>query len=170
MNSEQVEAKAAPAQQWFSGRPISMQCLLPVFCRFLPANTPLQSMRLGLCWPQTTIRFCDNASTSKALRRQGQWIKSSGAYIYRFSGNWGPYINSFVSSSHFLNSEIHDDVIKWKHFPCYWPFMWGIHQSALNSTHKGQWHWALMYSLICAWINAWVNNLGAGDLRCYHTN
>ena len=24
--------------------------------------------------------------------------------------------------------------------------------------HKGQWHGALMFSLICAWMNAWVNN------------
>ena len=23
----------------------------------------------------------------------------------------------------------HDDVIKWKHFPCYLPFVWGIHRS-----------------------------------------
>ena len=22
----------------------------------------------------------------------------------------------------------HDDVIKWKHFPRYWPFVWGIHR------------------------------------------
>ena len=22
----------------------------------------------------------------------------------------------------------HDDVIKWKHFPSYWPFLWGIHR------------------------------------------
>ena len=22
---------------------------------------------------------------------------------------------------------LHDDVIKWKHFPHYWPFVWGIH-------------------------------------------
>ena len=25
---------------------------------------------------------------------------------------------------------------------------------------------ALMFSLICAWVNAWVNNREAGDLRC----
>ena len=25
----------------------------------------------------------------------------------------------------------HDDVIKWKHFPRYWPFVRGIHQSAV---------------------------------------
>ena len=45
----------------------------------------------------------------------------------------------------------HDDVIKWNHFPCYW--------------HKSQWRWALMFSLIYAWIKDWVNNREAGDLR-----
>ena len=32
-------------------------------------------------------------------------------------------------------------------------------------THKGQWRGALMFSLICAWINGWVNNGEAADLR-----
>ena len=36
--------------------------------------------------------------------------------------------------------------------------------------HKGEWHRALMFSLICAWINGWVNNREAGDLRHYHTH
>ena len=31
--------------------------------------------------------------------------------------------------------------------------------------HKGQWRGALVFSLICAWINGWVNNCEAGDLR-----
>ena len=30
---------------------------------------------------------------------------------------------------------------------------------------KGQWRGALMFSLIYAWINGWVNNAEAGDLR-----
>ena len=65
---------------------------------------------------------------------------------------------------------IHDDVIKWKHFPRYWPFVRGIHRSPVNSTHKGQWRKALMFSLICAWINGWANNGEAGDLgrHCAH--
>ena len=67
-------------------------------------------------------------------------------------------------------ADIHDDVIKWKHFPCYWPFAWGIHRSPVNSPHKGQWHGALMFSLICVWINGWVNNREAGDLRRYRTH
>ena len=35
----------------------------------------------------------------------------------------------------------------------------------VNSPHKGQWRGALMFSLICARINVWVNNREAGDLR-----
>ena len=35
----------------------------------------------------------------------------------------------------------------------------------VNSPHKGQWRGALMFSLICAWINDWVNKREAGDLR-----
>ena len=62
---------------------------------------------------------------------------------------------------------MHDDVIKWKHFPRNWPFVRGIHRSPVNSPHKGQWRGALMFSLICVWINDWVNNGEAGDLRRY---
>ena len=39
----------------------------------------------------------------------------------------------------------HDDVIKWKHFPRYWPFVRGIHRSRVNSPFKGQWRGALMF-------------------------
>ena len=59
---------------------------------------------------------------------------------------------------------LHDDVIKWKHFPRYRPFVRGIHRSTVNSTHIDQWREALMFSFICAWINGWVNNREAGDL------
>ena len=59
----------------------------------------------------------------------------------------------------------HDAVIKWKHFPRYWPCVWAIHRSLVNSPHKGQWRGALMFSLICAWINGWANNREAGYLR-----
>ena len=64
----------------------------------------------------------------------------------------------------------HDDVTKRKHFPRYWPFVRGIHQSPVNAPHKCQWCGALMFSLICAWINGWENNGEAGVLRrlCAH--
>ena len=42
----------------------------------------------------------------------------------------------------------HDDVIKWKYFPRYWPFVREIHRSPVNSPHKGQWRGALIFYLI----------------------
>ena len=65
---------------------------------------------------------------------------------------------------------IHDDVIKWKHFPRCWPFVRGIHRSPVNSPHKGQWRGALMFPLICVRINGWVHNREAGDQRRYRTH
>ena len=60
-------------------------------------------------------------------------------------------------------SWIHDDVIKWKHFLRYWPFVRRIHRSPVNSPHKGQWRGALMFSVISTGINGWVNYREAGD-------
>ena len=63
-------------------------------------------------------------------------------------------------------SFMHDDVIKWKHFPCYWPFVRGIHWWLVDSPAKCQWHRVLMFS-ICTWTNGWVNSRDAGGLRCH---
>ena len=73
-----------------------------------------------------------------------------------------PLMPSVIATCGMCN---HDDVIKWKHFSRNWPFVRGIHRSPVNSPHKGQWRGALMYFLICVWINDWVNNREAGDLR-----
>ena len=62
---------------------------------------------------------------------------------------------------------LHDDIIKWKHFPRYWPVVRGIHRSP---PHKGQWRKAFMFSLIGTWTNVWVNNRDAGDLRRHSTH
>ena len=60
---------------------------------------------------------------------------------------------------------MHGYVIKWKHFRRYWPCMWPV-----NSPHKGRWRESLMFSLICAWTEDWVNKRDAGDLKrhCAH--
>ena len=69
-----------------------------------------------------------------------------------------------------LHCHWHDDIIKWKIFSRYWAFVRVIHRSPVNSPHKGQWRSALMLSLICAWINGWVNSREADDLRCHHAH
>ena len=57
-----------------------------------------------------------------------------------------------------ITSIQHDDVIKWKHFPRYWPFV----REFIGHLWIPR---ALTFSLICAWINGWVNNRKDGDLR-----
>ena len=48
----------------------------------------------------------------------------------------------------YILTMVHDDVIKWKHFPRYWPLVRGIHRSPVNSPHKGH-----IFCKICARIN-----------------
>ena len=60
--------------------------------------------------------------------------------------------------------KFHADFIKWKHFPHYWPFVLGIKRSPANSPHKGRWRGSLMFSLIGARTNGWVNNWDVVDL------
>ena len=45
-------------------------------------------------------------------------------------------LNTAVSYCQVWGQAVHDDVIKWKRFPRYWPFVWGIHRSPVNSPHK----------------------------------
>ena len=40
----------------------------------------------------------------------------------------------------------HDDVITWKLFPRYWPFLLGIHQLLVNVLHNGRWRGDSMLS------------------------
>ena len=73
---------------------------------------------------------------------------------------WRRYIyNDFLIGLGLAETRItHDNVIKWKHFPRYWPFVRGIHRSPVNPPRKGQWCGPLMLSLIYAWINWWFES------------
>ena len=71
------------------------------------------------------------------------------------------YIYILVQDLHYVKTSIrcrvgltssYDDVINWKHFPRYWPFVRGIHRLPVNSP------------------NAWVNNDEAGDLKRHCTH
>ena len=54
-----------------------------------------------------------------------------------FKKNKVSYCTCITTHTSFM--QLHDDVIKWKHFPHYWPFVLGIHRSQMNIPHKGQW-------------------------------
>ena len=50
------------------------------------------------------------------------------------------------------------------------PIRAGIHRSPVNSPHKSQWRGSLVFSLICAWMNGWVDNREAGDFRRHRSH
>ena len=121
--------------------------------------------QMSHCWPVKS--------------RYGTFVISSrsnyGASVVNSRSNYGmSVISSWWNKSVVISwSDVcsnHDDVIKWKHFRCYWPFVLGIHWSPVNSPHKGQWPRALMFSFICVWINVWINNREVSDLRHYQAH
>ena len=71
-----------------------------------------------------------------------------------FKLTWILTLDFLSNPGHWLRIH-HDNVIKWKHFPRYWP--WWIPRTKASD--------ALVFSLIYAWINGWVNNREAGNLR-----
>ena len=91
-------------------------------------------------------------------------------FVCSFLNKLFPNQSSILNRAPLLPKLSHDDVIKYKHFPLYWPFVRGIHRSPVNSPHKGQWRGALIFSLIGGWMNDWVNNREAGDLRRYRAH
>ena len=63
----------------------------------------------------------------------------------------------------------YDDVIKWKHFPSYWPFVRRI--QGVTGEFPSQSPVTLSFDVFfCAWINGWGNNWYAGDLRRHRTH
>ena len=79
-----------------------------------------------------------------------------------------------VQQSHYTMMNSHQNASWWHHqmetFSVLLVIVWGIHQSPVNFLHKDQWCGALMFSLVWARINGWVNNCAGGDLRrhCAH--
>ena len=100
----------------------------------------------------------------KISKEFDEWVVSYGQMsftIYEFKLR--PDIHTILQQP--LVPFGHDDVITWQLFPRYWTFVRGIQRSPMNSPHKGQWHGALVFTFICAWMNGWVNNREAGNLR-----
>ena len=84
------------------------------------------------------IVYLRNADVLRRRVNESFWVIHGSPTNYM----WQYYITALG----LLLTKMHDDVIKWKYFPCYWPFVRGIHRSQVNSPHKGQWRGALIFS------------------------
>ena len=85
---------------------------------------------------------------------------------------WGPFrlgLNVYLTNLKNLNQHLAAYISWWRHqreaFSALLALCAGNSPVPVNSRHKVQWRGALMFSLICVWINGWVNNREAADLR-----
>ena len=151
------------------------QCMFHNLYQHITCSCPWYLLLEQHFWYMQYIPW--NMHTCRALLCSGApftnmvWLKSHHGYV--IDGYvWVKFLihpeTSMAAPVKFFHPTLHDDVIKWKHFPRNWPFVREIHRSPVNFPHKGQWRGALMFSLIYAWINDWVNNREAGDLRRQH--
>ena len=102
--------------------------------------------------------------TNRGLNKTHSWMiyRIDPVIAMQLRSSWTRFV---VQKSEADHRVAHDGVIKWKLFQRNWPFVRRIHRPPVNFPHKGQWRGALMFSLICAWINGWVNTREAGDLK-----
>ena len=112
------------------------------------------------------VNFCIYNDESRTKCGESHPFETQFAnFAYRsFHDNHYLLTNAYVTHTSFAQLILHDDAIKWKHFPRYWSFVRGIHRWPVDSPHKGQWR-AAMLSLICAWTNGWATNQNACELR-----
>ena len=80
-------------------------------------------------WPVVPCAkfHCDHFATTN-MRAEWNfhriWVTMEKPFV-----KWAPGLLSYLSW-------FHGDVIKWKHFPCYWSSVRGIHRSPVNPPHK----------------------------------
>ena len=122
---------------------------------FSPGNGLSSGLRPTITWTSAGLSsfkpFGTNFSEIQITIQNYSFIK---LHLKITSAKWRPFCPKEVKLTDDNPCRWrHDDVIKWKHFPRHWPFVRGIHRSPVNSPRKGQWRGALVFSLICVWIN-----------------
>ena len=81
---------------------------------------------------------------------------------------WPISKSPFASLTHNELKVRHPDILRTWSFISWWNIFCvtgPLCGEFTGSPNKGQWRGALLFSLICVWINGWVNNYEAGDLR-----
>ena len=104
-----------------------------------------------ICLKITCLKFHSNFPGVNALTR--------GLKAYARP----PYDNKME----LLYNMVQSKVTWWRHQMETFSVLLALCVGNSQVTGKGQWCGALMFSLIHDWINGWVNNREAGDLRCH---
>ena len=93
----------------------------------------------GLTSAEINLVIVECWETIKSSTLRDRWIPhTNGQWRGKCSFWWRHHVMLVTILFHFLHycsymRKDHDDVIKWKHFPRYWPFVRRIHRSPVNS-------------------------------------
>ena len=114
---------------------------------------PMFTLCAPNCFQQTKIYiFSFRFSTFFEMTKRSRGIYSCASCVDSLAhGICGSIFRCVISH--------YNDVMmasKAENASIWWPFVWGIHRSPVDATHKRQWRGSLMFSLIWAWINRWV--------------
>ena len=93
-----------------------------------------QQMRIMMLFMRVVnISFADNVSQEQSL---AMWsVNQSLNTMVMYWSSWQLIACIYCTET---GSSLHDDVIKWKHFPRYWPFVRGIHRSPVPGEFPAQ--------------------------------
>ena len=96
------------------------------------------------------------------------WVDSgntrrSGNFISTFVQIFDNCVSIMCISSH-VDATIQDDVIKWEHFPRYWPFVRWIPLTKASDAEL----WCFFFDLRMK--NGWENDRGAGNLKRHNVH
>ena len=132
---------------------------LPNLYQILANVWPFRGCPIGLkmCMQhnnRTARLFIKMLTQLKMVYVMGEWV------VTRLSG-----IGAFIALQQFMMTSSNRNIFRVTGHLC-----GEFTVPPVNSPHKGQWRGALMFSLICVWINVWVNNREAGDLRRYRVH
>ena len=154
------QSSASLAFVWGSHRgPVTSPHKGPVTRKMLPLDDVIM-WRIYLRFPQYhVIEYPNSTENHEKLKYYNDLVSTITRDITRYNRItllWRELMEPSGQSTRLIGClSMHDDVIKWKHFLRNWPFV----RSPVNSPHKGQWCGALMFSLICVWINGWEKTI-----------
>ena len=118
----------------YGAKPLSKPVL--VYCQLNSVKgTNFSEIRNGiLSFSFTKMHLKLSSAKMAAILSRGRW-----GHHYKILTTDTPWLarKGMICKLFLVKWRKHDDVIKWKHFPRYWPFVRRIHRSPVNFPHRG---------------------------------
>ena len=96
------------------------------------SNNGLMRLRTDTFEGLTSLTYLDLSVNALIYPEDGGWVMFGRQYLPQLrmlNLSHNALVNGVYKVTWGIMTSWHDDVIKWKHFPRYWPFVRGIHRS-----------------------------------------